>query len=196
VALSTGPLNRLLEREPWARGRLAAFAGRTLLVRIGPMTSVHRIGPHGQLESIPLAGTTADLTLSLSPLDVPAFLADPRRFDEFVSQDGDSALATTLAELATTLPWFVEQSFARAFGPIAGQRMSSAGRRLLAFPEYAARRVAANIGSFARDEVRVLAHPADLRTLREEAAFLDARIDALAVRVDALDATMTSGKLA
>jgi len=192
VALSTGPLNRLLEREPWARERLAAFAGRTFLLRVGPVTSVHRIGPRGLLESTPLAGTAADLTLTLSPLDVPAFLAEPRRFHELVSQSGDPALAATLAELATTLPWFVEQSFARAFGPIAGQRLSSAGRRLLAFPEYAARRVAANVGTYARDEVRVLAHPADLRTLREETAFVDARIDALAVRIASLDARMSA----
>jgi ubiquinone biosynthesis protein UbiJ len=190
MALSTGPLNRLLEREPWARERLAAFAGRTFEMRVGPMTSVHRIGPRGLLESARLSGTSPDLALSLSPLDVPAFLADPRRFGEVVSQSGDTALAATLAELATTLPWFVEQAFARAFGPIVGQRMSGAGRRLLAFPEYAARRVAANVGSYARDEVRVLAHPADLRTLRDEAAFLDARIAALDGKIAALELRM------
>jgi len=191
VALSTGPLNRLLDRERWARERLAASAGRTFLLRVGPMTSVYRIGPRGLLESVPLSGATPDLTLTLSPFDVAAFLADPRRFNELVSQRGDAALAATLAELAATLPWFVEQSFARAFGPIAGQRMASAGRRLLAFPEYAARRVTANVGGYARDEVRVLAHPADLRTLGEESAFLGARIDALAARIAALDARTT-----
>lgn len=191
MALSTGPLNRLLDRERWARERLAASAGRTFLLRVGPMTSVYRIGPRGLLESVPLSGATPDLTLTLSPFDVAAFLADPRRFNELVSQRGDAALAATLAELAATLPWFVEQSFARAFGPIAGQRMASAGRRLLAFPEYAARRVTANVGGYARDEVRVLAHPADLRTLGEESAFLGARIDALAARIAALDARTT-----
>ncbi|HWD15635.1 MAG TPA: hypothetical protein VG840_02140 [Casimicrobiaceae bacterium] len=192
MALSTGPLNRLLERERWARERLAASAGRTFLFRVGPMTSVHRIGPRGLLESIPLSGATPDLTLALSPFDMAAFLADPRRFNELVSQRGDPVLGATLAELAATLPWFVEQSFARAFGPIAGQRMANAGRRLLAFPEYAARRVAANVGGYARDEVRVLAHPADLRTLGEETAFLDARIDALAGRIAAVDVRMSS----
>jgi ubiquinone biosynthesis protein UbiJ len=190
VDFSTGPLNRLLERERWARERLAASAGRTFLLRVGPVTSVYRVGPRGLLESIPLSGATPDLTVTLSPFDVAAFLADPRRFNELVAQRGDPVLAATLAELAATLPWFVEQSFARAFGPIAGQRVADAGRRLLAFPEYAARRVAANVGNYARDEVRVLAHPADLRTLCEETAFLDARIDALAGRIAALDARM------
>lgn len=191
---SARPLNRLLEREPWARERLAPFAGRTFLLRTGPMTSAYRIGPEGVLEAVPLAGMAPDLTLVLSPLDVPAFLADPRRFGELVSSEGDPALAAALAELASTLPWFVEQAFARAFGPIAGQRLAEAGRGLLGFPEYAARRVAANVGGYMRDEMRVLAHPADLRTLTDELAFLAARIDALDGRIAAL-AQRTSGEL-
>jgi ubiquinone biosynthesis accessory factor UbiJ len=192
--LSTGPLNRRLEREPWARERLAAFAGRTFQVRVGPMTSLCRIDAHGLLEAIPQAGVSPDLSLALSPFDVPAFLADPRRFRELVTETGDGALAGALAELATTLPWFVEQAFARALGPIAGQRVADAGRRLLAFPEYAARRVAANVGSYARDEARVLAHPADLRTLAEDTAFLQARIDALDRRIAALAAHTTQAR--
>jgi ubiquinone biosynthesis protein UbiJ len=192
--LSTGPLNRLLEREPWARERLSAFAGRTFLVRVGPMTSVYSIAPRGLLEAIPLSGVTPDLTLTLSPFDVPAFLADPRRFHEFVEETGDAGLANAIADLSTTLPWFVERAFARSFGPIAGQRLADAGRRLLSFPEYAARRVAANVGGYARDELRVLAHPADLRTLVEDTAFLQARIDALDARVAALDARLSASR--
>jgi ubiquinone biosynthesis protein UbiJ len=189
--LSTGPLNRLLEREPWARERLAAFAGRTFLTRVGPLTNLYRIGPRGLLEATPMAGVTPDLMLTLSPLDVPAFLADPRRFAEFVSASGDEALAGVLAELAQTMPWFVEQSFARTFGPVAGQRIADAGRRLLGFPEYAARRVAANLGSYARDEAGALAHPADVRVLAEETGLLSARIDGLDARVTALAAGTT-----
>jgi ubiquinone biosynthesis protein UbiJ len=189
--LSTGPLNRLLEREPWARERLAAFAGRTFLVRVGPMTSLYRIGPRGLLEATPLSGVTPDLTLTLSPLDVPTFLSDPRRFAEFVTTSGDEALASVLAELAQTMPWFVEQGFARTFGPIAGQRIANAGQRVLGFPEYLARRVTANVGSYARDEVRALAHPADLRVLAEETAVLAARTDSLDARIAALAARTT-----
>ena len=80
-----------------------------------------------------------DLTLTLSPLGVPSLLANPARWGEFVTADGDAALAATLQELAQTLPWFVERAFASALGPILGQRVADAGRRLLAFPEYAAR---------------------------------------------------------
>jgi hypothetical protein len=60
------------------------------------------------------------------------------------------------------------------------------GRAALAMPEYAAARVAANVGTYARDEVQLLAHPADMRALADGTALLAARIDALDVRVASL----------
>ena len=74
-----------------------------------------------------------------------------------VTADGDAALAATLRDLALTLPWFVEQAFAKALGPIVGQRVADAGRRLLAFPEYAVDRVGEASRSYARDEADLLA---------------------------------------
>jgi ubiquinone biosynthesis protein UbiJ len=186
MALTDLAVNRLLNDEPWARERLAAHAGRAFMLKLGPLTSGFRIDERGTLESAPLAGATPDLVLSLSPLDAPAFLADPRRWNEFVTEEGDVALGGTLKDLAQTLPWFVEKLCARALGPIVGQRVADAGRRMLEVPEYAASRVAANVGTYARDEVEVLAHPADFRTLVDDTALVAARVDALEARVDAL----------
>ena len=91
-----------------------------------------------------------------------------------------------LKELARTLPWFVEETFAKALGPIVGQRVADAGRKLLGFPEYAAQRVAEAAGSYARDEAGLLARGADLRQLRDDVEAVAARVDALAQRIDAL----------
>lgn len=188
MTLANAAANRLLDEEPWARERLAAYAGRSFMVRVGPVVSGLRIDERGRLEPAPLAGATPDLSLTLSPLDVPAFLADPRRWSEFVAEEGDVELGGALQELAQTLPWFVERLFARALGPVAGQRVADAGRRMLGFPEYAAARVASNVGSYARDEAQVLAHPADMRVLADETASLAARIEALDARIEALAA--------
>jgi hypothetical protein len=59
---------------------------------------------------------------------------------------------------------------------------------MLAMPEYAATRVTENIGSYARDEIQVLAHPADLRTLADEQASLESRLDALVARIEGIAA--------
>jgi ubiquinone biosynthesis protein UbiJ len=186
MALADAAANRVLEREPWARERLAPFAGRSFVLRVGPAVAGFRVDEKGLLETAPLAGATPDLTLALSPFNVPAFLADPTRWNDFVTEEGDVELGGALKELAQTLPWFVERLFSRSLGPILGQRVADAGRRLLGFPEYAATRVAANVGGYARDEAQVLAHPADLRALADETALLSARIDALDARVEAL----------
>ena len=190
MALSSTAANRLLEHEPWARERLAAFAGRAFMLRVGPATAGFRIDEHGLFEHAPLAGATPDLVLALSPLDVPAFLADPKRWNEFVAEEGDVELGGVLKELARTLPWFVERLFARALGPVVGQRVADAGRRMLGLPEYAATRIAANVGSYARDEAQVLADPADVRAFAEDTAALASRIEALDARVEELAARM------
>jgi ubiquinone biosynthesis protein UbiJ len=188
MALTNAAVNRKLVDEPWARDRLAAHAGRAFVVRVGPVTGGFRIGERGALERAPLAGATPDLVLSLSPFNVPAFLADPSRWNELVAEEGDLELGGTLMELAQTLPWFVEKLCARTLGPIVGQRVADAGRRMLQMPEYVATRVAENVGSYARDEAQVLAHPADFRTLVDQTAVLAARVDALDARIEALAA--------
>ncbi len=188
MALASNAVNRVLADEPWARERLAAHAGRAFSLRVGPLMTGFRIDGEGALASAPLVGTTPDLVLTLSPFNVPAFLANPARWDEFVTEEGDVELGGTLKELAQTLPWLVEKLCARAFGPIVGQRVADAGRRALELPEYASRRVGENVGSYARDEVEWLAHPADMRALGDEAQALATRIDVLDARVESLAA--------
>jgi ubiquinone biosynthesis protein UbiJ len=186
MALTSSAINRVLAQEPWARERLAAHAGRAFSIRVGPLTTAFQIDDQGTLASAPLAGATPNLVLTLSPFNVPAFLANPARWAEFVTEEGDVGLGGTLKELAQTLPWFVEKLSARAFGTIVGQRVADAGRRALELPEYASRRIGENVGTYARDEVEWLAHPADMRALGDDARVLEKRIDELGARVESL----------
>lgn len=177
--------NRLLASHDWAREKLAPYHGRAFSLTVGPLSSAWTVQEGGTLATAPSA-TVADVRLVLSPLSVPSFLADPTRWSEFVTEDGDPDFGGALKELARTLPWFVEETFAKALGPIVGQRVADAGRKLLGFPEYAAMRVAEAAGAYARDEAGLLARGADLRQLRDDVDAVAARIDALAQRIDAL----------
>ena len=106
-----------------------------------------------------------------------------------MTADGDPALAATLKGLAETLPWFVERAFAEALGPIVGQRLADAGRRLLAFPGYAGARVGESVASYARDEATSPPTPRRRGSIGDEiAAAVASRVDALAARIDALAA--------
>lgn len=178
--------NRMLEREAWARQRLAAHAGRTFVIASGPVASAFTIDDSGKVASALASARTPDLTLRLSPLDLPAFLADPTRWDRYVKGDGDAALAATLKDLAPTMPWLVEQAFASVLGAIAGQRVADLGRRLLAFPEYAAERVGDSVAGYARERSGLLATGDEGNAFMQQVGALASRVDALAARIDAL----------
>jgi ubiquinone biosynthesis protein UbiJ len=179
--------NRLLVDQRWARDKLAPFAGRTFSLTVGPLHAGWRINENGLFDPLP-AAAVVDLALTLSPWSVPSFLANPTRWNEFVHEEGDVALGGTLKELAQTLPWFVEETFASRLGPLAGQRVANTGRRLLAFPEYAAQRVTESLVSYGRDEAKLLARGDDMRRFTATVEATAAEIDALEVRIDTLAA--------
>jgi ubiquinone biosynthesis protein UbiJ len=176
-------INRVLEREGWAREKLAAHAGRTLRIDIGPASRTLAIAADGRFSQTEAA---PDLTLKISPWRLAALLAQPERWNELVAAEGDAALHATLAELALTLPWFVEEICARAFGRVAGQQMADLGRRLLALPGYAAERFGESFASYVGDEARLAVGSAEARAFAAEIAALAARVDALAARIDAI----------
>jgi ubiquinone biosynthesis protein UbiJ len=181
--------NRALERETWARERLAAHAGRRVRLAVGPLAVPFAIDASGLIDPEPAPGAP-DLTLSISPLALPAFLGAPARWDEFVVANGDEALAATFKDLALTLPWFVERAFAGLLGPAFGQRAADAGRRLLGVPEYVAERLGDNIAGYARDEAGLLARGDEARVFAAEAARMAERTDALEQRLAALEARL------
>ena len=188
AALPGAVANHFLAREQWARERLAAHAGRIFVLACAPLATSFTIEGDGAVASTLGAREAADATLRVSPLSVPALLADPARWDELVEADGDPELIATLKELAVTLPWFVEKAFASVLGPIAGQRVADAGRHLLLFPEYAGSRIGASVAAYARDETSLATTRADGEAFAADVAELAARTEALAARLDALAA--------
>ena len=104
------------------------------VVAVGPFSTALRIDASGRVAGTPLGGVAPDLTLTLSPIGIPSFLANPSRWTEFVAESGDPALAATLKDLAQTLPWFAEHTFADAFGPIIGQRVRRRGTKAARLP--------------------------------------------------------------
>jgi ubiquinone biosynthesis protein UbiJ len=175
--------NRALAREDWARERLAAHAGRKLRIVAGPAALTLAINADGSFAD---SEEEPDLTLTIPALRLPALMARPERWNELVVATGDPSLASTIGELAQTLPWFIERSFARIFGPIVGVQLAEAGRRLLALPGYAAERAGSSFASYASDESGLVAGARAGSEFAAEAAALAARVDALGERIDRL----------
>jgi len=184
-----GIANRMLADQSWAREKLASVSGRVFSLAVGPLSARWRIDVDGSLAAAS-RDAAVDLRLSMSPFSVPPFLADPSRWNEFMREEGDAELGGVLKELARTMPWFVEETFGKALGPVLGQRVADAGRKLLAFPAYAADRLAQSAGSYARDEAGLIATGRDFRTWRQGIDEVTERVDALAARIDALAPTV------
>lgn len=178
--------NRMLRQQDWARARLAPFASRSLALAIGPIHVLWTIDEGGTLRA-GSEGASADLSLSIAPLAVPALLADPSRWNELVDESGDAELGGALKELAQSTPWLVEKLLGDALGPVAGQRVADLGRSLLQFPRYASDRFADSAVGYARDEAQLLAPAAAMRRFTAELAEVAVAVDALAARVAALD---------
>ena len=153
----------MLADQAWAREKLASVAGRVFSLAVGPLSAHWRIERRR-----PRRGRAAPAP-SVRPATVACRRCRcrrsspiPSRWNELVREDGDAELGGVLKDLARTMPWFVEETFAKALGPVAGQRVADAGRRLLAFPEYAAQRLSRKRGQLrarrsgtARDGARV-----------------------------------------
>lgn len=183
---ATDIANRALEQERWAREKLARHAGRTVRLDLGPARQTFAIDAEGRLKE---SDASPDLSLTLSPLRLPALLAQPERWDELVIAEGDSALAATVGELALTLPWFVEELFAKTFGPVLGQRLADLGRHLLQFPGYVGQRFGDSVASYIGNEAQLAVTAPEAGVTGREIAALAARVDALALRIEALGAT-------
>lgn len=190
TALGQGLANRLLADEAWAREKLRVHAGRAASFACGPVRVAYAIGSDGTIEPASADASPPDVEFTISPFDVPRLLADPSRFDTLVMGTGDAALAATIKELAQTLPWFVERAFAKAFGPIVGQRIADTGRRLLQFPEHAGARFGESVASYARDEANLLARGDEGRAFAEQNAALAQRVDAAAERLARIEAAI------
>jgi ubiquinone biosynthesis accessory factor UbiJ len=175
--------NRALEHEAWARDRLAVHAGKKMRVRVGPASATLEIAGDGKLVR---SDAAPDLTMTISPLRVPALLARPERFGELVEAEGDPELGATLADLAITLPWWVEQTFARVLGPIAGTRVADAGRALLQLPGHAAASFGASVRDYVRDETHLAMTRAQLDAFEADVSALAEHVEALSSSVDTL----------
>ena len=184
-ALAAQAANRALHGEAWARDQLRAHAGSVFAIDSGPFTSTFVVRDDGTFAPAP-AGATVALRLAIPPLAMPALAAEPSRWRQQVRAEGDQALAATLEAIAQTFPWFVERAFARAFGPIAGQAIAEAGRTLLSIPAAMSHQAAAGVGQLAA-EADVVAHRGDFAAFSCGTAEAEARVDALAARIAALE---------
>ena len=174
-------LNRLLEAEPWARARLASFAGDTVEVRSPPLPALRFvILPGGRLEA---GGADPALTVTVRPEALFSLARGPEHFARALEVTGDPRLASEVLTLAQHLRWDVEEDQSKVFGDVLAHRMAEAGRAFAGGPAAAARRPVDALLDYAVDEPRVLRARQAVAGFAEAVARLRDAVERLEKRV-------------
>ena len=177
-------LNHLLGAEPWARERLAAFAGETLELRAPPLPALRlSILPGGSVEA---GSAMPGLLMTLKPEFLVALARGEEHALRSVAVEGNAELAAEVLLLARQLRWEMEEDLSRLFGDIAAHRIAGAGRAFLAWQRDAAQRLAGAAADYLTDEKPFLTRRAELDTLAESVAQLRDAIARLDKRLERL----------
>ncbi len=177
-------LNRLLQAEPWARERLAPFAGMTVELRAPPLPSLRLvILPGGTLEA---GGGDPALTVTVRPDALPALMQSQEHFLRSVDVAGDQRLAAEVMILLRHLRWDAEEDLSRLVGDVAAHRLMDLARGFAAWQADAARRLAGTLADYVVEEKRMLVSRIEFEAFAAEVSSLRDAVDRLEKRVRGL----------
>ncbi|NYT58059.1 SCP2 sterol-binding domain-containing protein [Alcaligenaceae bacterium] len=191
AAVNARMLNKLLQRESWARDRLGRHSGKTVGFKVGGFKMGLSIQADGLVQpSDPAVVPNVTLAIPTSQLaELPGVLRarNPELLTELLHVEGDAGLAQVVSELARELRWDLEDDLSRVVGDMAATRLLQAADMFKLGVQTAASRLAGNASEFLTEEDTLLAGrpvyddwAARLQTLHGRLDKLDRRVAALA----------------
>ncbi len=179
-------LNHLLAPEPWARERLAPFAGRVLELRAPPLPPLRlavladgRVGP-----SPP--GVEPSLTVTAGAGTLAAALQGEEAMLRAIEVAGDTDFGAALVFLMRHLRWDAEEDLSALVGDAAAHRVARAARTAAAWHAEAARRLAEGVIEWALHERGLLVGRAEMERLAAGTARLRDALERLDKRLEGL----------
>jgi ubiquinone biosynthesis protein UbiJ len=177
-------LNHLLRAEPWARERLAPFAGECVEIDPAPLPPLRlTIAEDGSVEP---GGAAASLVVRIRPAILAALARGEEHALRAVEVSGNARFASEVMLLARNLRWDFEEDLSRLVGDVAAHRLAEAARGLAAWHADAARRLAAAFADYATDERRLLVRRGELAALGADIARLRDALERLDKRIGRL----------
>jgi ubiquinone biosynthesis protein UbiJ len=176
--------NHLLAAAPWAREKLAPFAGRRARLGLGPLRLDFRIAADGTFESLGTGEPAVEIVL---PATAPLALLQGRAaMMRGAHITGAADFAEALGFVLRNLEWDVEEDLSRIVGDIAAHRIMKTAAGIAAAQADAARRLADNVSEYLRyerpagvDKAALAAFSGEVDALRRDADALERRIAAL-----------------
>lgn len=176
-------LNHLLAAEPWARERLAPFAGETIELASPPFPAVRlTIAPDG-LVAPAASDAEPSLRVLLKPQAAAALARGEEHFLRAVDVSGNARLADAVMALARHLRWDFEEDLSRLVGDVAAHRLAGAARDFLAWQSDSAHRFAESLADYVTEEKKLVIRRAELDAFAESLARLRDGVERLEQRV-------------
>lgn len=183
ASLAAAAVNRLTGAAPLSRERLARFAGKTAVFRVGPVPPVAlTVQTTGEVLQA-AEGVAPDLEIRMSPFLLPRLAARDEGAFRDVEMQGDMEFAGEIAYLAKNLRWDVEEDLSRVVGDAAAYQVVSAARAAAGWGRDATGRLAAGAAEYWTEEgpliasrVKVEDFIAGVTELRDAVERLDKRI--------------------
>lgn len=180
-------LNHLLAAAPWARAKLAPFAGRRARLVLGPLPLAFRIAPDGTFESLGTGEPAVEIVL---PATAPLALFEGREaMMRSARVSGAADFAEVLGFVLRNLDWDAEEDLSRLVGDIVAHRIVRSAGDFAAAQAEAARRLAENVGEYLRyeqpagiDKAALAAFAEEVDASRRAADDLERRLAALELR--------------
>jgi len=180
-------IHRVLRDYPQAASQLSAHAGKTVLLRIGPLDARYRVAANGELELAGNEAATSDnLTVTIPVSALPELARNSEAAWRALDLQGDGEFAATLSGIARNVEWDIEEDLSRVIGDIAAHRLVEGAKSVGAWQADARQRLTENIAEFLTEEKRLLLPKAELESfarsnesLRDDLARLEARLTRL-----------------
>lgn len=195
-------VNHLLIREPWARERLARYAGKTARLASPPFVLELTVQADGLLaplearpaSSDPASSTAAqsaptqarcDVSLSVPATALPVFAQGGQAaLMKHVKIDGDAEFAATIAKLAEHLRWEPEEDLARLLGDAPAHRLGNIARAMTEQASRTGRNLLETVAEYLLDEnpqlvrrAALAGFTADLAQARDALARLEKHLE-------------------
>jgi len=190
-------VNHVLARESWARERLSPYAGKTACFVLAPFSLYLMVQPDGLIGAIDENQASFDVTLSVPPDAVPAFMQGGQAaVMKHVRIEGDAEFATTIAKLAEHLRWEPEEDLARVIGDGPAHRIGSTVRLVGDQARRSGRNLLESVAEYLLDEQPQLVRRsaldtfnAELSIARDALARVEKRIERLEQKAEARGAS-------
>jgi len=182
---SARAINHILAATPLAKERLAKFAGKTAVFRMGPVTVALTVQTTGEVtRAVPQA--QRDLEVRLSPFLLPRLAANDEAAMREVEMAGDSELAHEIAYLAKNLRWDVEEDLSGFVGDIVAHRLVGGAKATAEYGRDTVDRLAAGAAEYWTEEDPLIASRVKLGQFGEEVDQLRDAVERLEKRIDRL----------